>query len=108
MNWTHVNSGVYATDTYRESKANQAMQTLLAGKGLTLKSGDHLSAAELCIEAIARRGADNTTHSSDAGVLNTANLAVNQLKLGNGLHLSQSSHAAGSTCVATIANCGNA
>ena len=103
-NWTHANSGTLATDYYRESKGKEAANVFLAGKGLTLKSGDHNSASELCIEVVARRGQDNTTHSSDATIVNTANAAVNNLNIGNGFHKKQSDHSAGQTCVSVIAN----
>lgn len=104
MNWQHANSGTYATDCYRESMANGAMNVLLAGKGNNPVSGTHLNANELCIECIVRLGADDKQHVSDAAKLDVANKAVNNLRLGNGYHKKQSDHSGGNTCASVIAN----
>src|SRR5689334_22679068 len=103
MNWKNPQSGVYATDFYRESKGQQARQALLAGKAVNTKNTDHLNANELCIEVIARRANDHATCASDAAIVNTANLAVNNLSLGIGYHKKQSDHSGGNTCAAVIA-----
>lgn len=102
MNWNKPQSGVLATDHYRESKGQQARQALLAGKAVNTVSGDHLNANELCVEVIARR-APFAGSVSDAGVVDTVNKAVNNLSLGNGYHKKQSDHAGGNTCAAVIA-----
>lgn len=103
MNWLHAQSGTLATDYYRESKGQQAMNTLDAGRSTTTKSGDHLSANELCIETISRLHFDNTKVVSDAAVVNNVINAVNNLRLGNGYHKKQSDHSGGNTCAAVIA-----
>lgn len=103
MNWRNPQSGTYATDCYRESKAMEAAQTLNVGHSVVCLSTDHLSGSELCTEVIARKKGDNTKCVSDAAHTKSAIDAVNNLRAGNGYHKKQSDHGGGNTCAAVIA-----
>ena len=103
MNWNKPQSGTFATDFYRESKANQAMQALDAGRATRTVSGDHASASELCIETISRLHNVDTKIASDSATVKTVIDAVHNLRQGNGFHKKQSDHAGGNTCAAVIA-----
>lgn len=100
-------SGTLAVDFYRQSKGDQAMNVLLAGKGMNCGSSAHLSAGELCIEVIARLGSDNSQHASDNSKRDTANKAVDALKRGDGHHKAQGDHTGSNTCAAVIASATN-
>src|SRR5690348_13712558 len=100
-------SGTRAVDDYRQSKGDEAMNTLLAGKGLKATSTTHLSSSELCVEVLARIKGDNTHCVSDATLLSTINKAVDNLRQGKGHHKAQADHTGGNLCITVIGNATN-
>jgi hypothetical protein len=103
MHGNSPGSGTYAIDNYRQSVGDGAAAVILAGRGQTLKSGDHKSAGELCVEVLVRRGNDNTTSVSSTAVQDVANKAVDALRRGDAHHKAQADHSGGNTCIAVIA-----
>jgi hypothetical protein len=97
-------SGTRAVDDYRQSKGDEALNTLLAGHGMKATNTTHLNSGELCVEVLARLKNDNTHCVSDAVLMNTINGAVNNLIAGKGHHKAQGDHSGGNLCITVIAN----
>lgn len=101
--WTNSGSGTLAVDLYREGSANRADNVLSAGRSVLCKSGDHLSAGELCTEVIARLQGSNLLCGSGEGLERQAVApAIHNLRAGNGHHKAQGDHVGGNTCAQVI------